>query len=112
MISRAALEPVGDQLLLRLAAESAVFDILTDRASLARARELVERSEPEVSEMVLGAFGPFPVIVSTDASGQVGVALDGPDLGPGVRGNQAVVFYPTLREAAELFRVEFVTPAT
>jgi hypothetical protein len=35
-----------------------------------------------------------------------------PDLGSTVRGNQAVVFYATLPEAAGLFRVEFTAPAT
>lgn len=112
MISQTALEPVGDQLLRRLAAENAVFDILTDRASLTRARELVERRVPEFGEVTLGSFGPFSVVVSTDATGQVAIALDGPDLGPGIRGNQAVVFYPTLGEAAQLLRIELNAPAT
>jgi hypothetical protein len=112
VISRVALEPVGDHLLLRLATANAVFDILTDSASLARARELVEMPMPEVREVSLGSFGPFRVTVSTDATGQAAIALDGPDLGSTVRGNQAVVFYATLPEAAGLFRVEFTAPAT
>ena len=112
MISRAALEPVGDQFLLRLAGENAVFDILTDAAALALARELVEAPGRKFGEVALGSFGPLPVTVSRDASGQVAIALDGPEFGRAVRGNQAVVFYPTLAEAAELFRLESSAPAT
>jgi hypothetical protein len=112
MISRAAVEFVGEQVLFHIAAENAVFDILTDRVSLTRARELVERRVPELGEVRLGSVGPLPVTVRTDATGHVGIALDGPDLGLGMRGNQGEVFYPTLREAAELFRVEFKAPAT
>ena len=112
MISQVALEPVGDKVLLRLAAESAVLDVLTDAASLARARALVQALDRGFAELLLGSFGPFPVTVSVDATGEVAIALDGPDLGPTVRGNQAVVFYPTLNEAADLFRVEGNAPAT
>ena len=112
MISRVALEAVGNQFLLRLAAENAVFDILTDAASLAQARELVYAPAHTMGEVTLGSFGPLPVTLSRDATGQVAIALDGPEFRSAVRGNQAVVFYPTLTEAAELFRLEFGAPAT
>ena len=112
MISRVALEPVGDKLLLRVAAENASLDILTDASSLARARALVRAPQPRFTELRLGSFGPFPVTLSVDATGHVAIAVDGPDLGPTVRGNQAAVFYPTPAEAAELFRVELDAPAT
>ena len=105
MIARIAVEPVEGRLLLRIATENVAFDILTDSTSLAAAKELAERSDHGFGEAAIGTFGPFPVVVSRDATGRVAIALDGPELGPHIRGNQAVVLYATQAEAAELFRM-------
>jgi hypothetical protein len=112
VITRAALEPLGDQFLLRLVTDRAVIDVLTDKVSMKRAREVIERQEPVLAEARLGSFGPFQVTLSTSATGEVAIAVDGPDLGPAVRGNQAIVFYATRAEAAELLRSEVDAPAT
>lgn len=107
MITRIAIEQDGDRLLLRLAAgDTAVLDVLTDAASMAEGRYMLETMKGRLASMQLGTFGPFPVMLSMYATGSVALAVDGPDFGDRFRGNQSVVLYSDPTEMMGLLTMD------
>jgi len=97
VITEHHLEQDGDRVLWRVVIDgAAALDVLTDHETLARARTaLANPHRRGLVEERLGTFGPFAVTMSFSEENQVAVAVDGPDLGTGFRGTQAIVFYFT-----------------
>ena len=95
MITERHLERDADRRLLRLAVHgAAALDVLTDASTLAAARRAIAAAPADgLTEHHLGTFGPFAVTLSTTDGGRIAIAVDGPDLGPAFRGDQAIVFY-------------------
>ena len=107
-ITQRHLERDGDRLLLRLAVhDAAVLDILTNAPTMASVRSALERAPDRgFIEHQIGTFGPFTVTLSISNRDGVALAVDGPDLGNGFRGNQAVVFYVGRDEMLDALRLD------
>jgi hypothetical protein len=113
VITEHHLEQDGDRVLWRVMIDgSAALDVLTDHDTLARAHmALVSAPRRGLVEERLGTFGPFSVTMSFTELSQVAVAVDGPELGPSFRGNQAIVFYFTHEDLLAALQGDFSAPA-
>ena len=107
MISERYIERDGERVLWRIAVGGvAALDVLTDHATLNRARCALEPTDSVDVEERLGTFGPFAVILRSTGPNEVAVAIDGPDLGNAFRGDQAVVFYLARTDLLAALQVE------
>ena len=72
----------GERILLGLAVPGAVLDVFTDEDRMRQALQLLETPQDCHVDVVIGAFGPFPITLNVHRSGEVSLFVDGPTIEP------------------------------
>jgi hypothetical protein len=72
----------GDSILLGIALENAVLDILTDEPMLRNCLQLLREPHRGLVSARMGTFGVYPVTLNLSHDDTVAVVIDGPDFDP------------------------------
>src|SRR5690606_26856885 len=73
------LQRDGDRLMLQLAIESAVLDIVSDRATFLDCMAVLDAPHQGLVHCRMGSFGPFTVTLNLNYDDSVSIFVDGPD---------------------------------
>ena len=73
----------GDQILLGIAVQDAVLDIVTNPSLLQNCQALLTQPHQGLVDTAMGKFGDFQITLNLDADDAVSIFIDGPDFDQG-----------------------------
>ena len=82
MITERQVRRKGEALLLGIAVEHAVLDIVTDRSLLTSCLTMLGSPHTGLVETRMGQFGEYPVTLNLHHDDTVSIFVDGPDFDP------------------------------
>jgi hypothetical protein len=83
MITDWQIQKKGDLLILGIATEDAVRDLVSDRALLATCLAMLESAHTGLVNARMGHFGRFAVTLNFDTDDRVSIFIDGPEFDSG-----------------------------
>ncbi|MBI5722451.1 MAG: hypothetical protein HZA50_00720 [Planctomycetes bacterium] len=83
MIKDYQVQTRGDKILLGLAIDYALLDVVTDRLLLANCKKLIETPHNGLVFTQLGTFGHHPVMLNIHANDEIALFVDGPEFNEG-----------------------------
>src|SRR6266498_2947184 len=83
MITEWQVQRKGEALILGIALEHAVLDVVSDHRSLAACLAMLESPHAGLVDTRMGQFGEFPVTLNLDHDDTVSIFIDGPDFDSG-----------------------------
>ena len=99
MITDWQIQRKGEAVILGLAVEHAVLDVVTDRSLLTDCLTMLESPHRGLVDVRMGQFGEFPVTLNLHADDAVSIFIDGPDFDSGRNQSAAIwVEKPKLQE--------------
>ena len=110
MITERYIERASDgRILFRIAVSHvAVFDVLTDEATLESCRQLLRNADDKkgMQWLRMGSFGPFDVSMTVSARETVSLLIDGPELDNVFHGHQGAGIYISREEMSRALNEE------
>jgi hypothetical protein len=79
MITEWQIQRKGAAILLGIAIEHALIDVVTDRSLLTSCLTMLETPHNGLVHARMGLFGEFPVTLNLDHADAVSIFIDGPD---------------------------------
>lgn len=83
MIKDYQVQRNGDQIILGIAVQDAVLDIVTTLSLLQNCQALLTQPHQGLVNTAMGKFGNFQVTLNLDADDAVSIFIDGPDFSQG-----------------------------
>jgi hypothetical protein len=90
MISDWQIQRRDDRIILGLAVEHAVLDVVTDISMPGKCLSMLEAPHQGLIAAPMGHFGDFPVTLNLHQDEAVSIFIDGPDFGNGRRQSAAI----------------------